>query len=145
MSASGLWRRPVTLVWLPHAALSVVGIHTFYAVPVADFKSLVAFRVIATGSVAYRPASFRRLSLNCSEQFPVTTKLATQSASEGVACVTIRRHLTRHIRTRLRKSVTIKRLQEPQSLPRCCFPRHEIIERSSSFIHNKFDDICIID
>jgi hypothetical protein len=26
-----------------------------------------------------------------------------------------------------------------------CFPVHEIIERSSSFVLNKFDDICIID
>ena len=59
MSASGLRRRPVTLVWLSHAALSVVDIHTFYGVPVADSKSLVAFRVIATGSVAYRLASFQ--------------------------------------------------------------------------------------
>ena len=30
-------------------------------------------------------------------------------------------------------------------LPHGCFPVHEIIERSSSFILNKFDDICIID
>ena len=59
MSASGLRRRPVTLVWLSHAALSVVDIHTFYGVPVADSKSLVAFRVIATCSVAYRLASFQ--------------------------------------------------------------------------------------
>jgi hypothetical protein len=31
------------------------------------------------------------------------------------------------------------------SLPHRCFPRHEIIERSSSFILNKFDDTCVID
>jgi hypothetical protein len=30
-------------------------------------------------------------------------------------------------------------------LPYRCFPRHEIIERSSSFILNKFDDTCVID
>ena len=48
MSASGLRRGPVTLVWLPHAALSVVGIHTFYAVPVADSKSVGSY-LFATG------------------------------------------------------------------------------------------------
>jgi hypothetical protein len=30
-------------------------------------------------------------------------------------------------------------------LPHGCFPVHEIIERSSSFVLNKFDDVCIID
>src|SRR5262245_61933894 len=31
------------------------------------------------------------------------------------------------------------------SLARRCFPLHEIVERSSSFILNKFDDTCVID
>jgi hypothetical protein len=48
MSASGLRRRPVTLVWLPHAALSVVGRRTFYVAPVADSKSVGSY-LFATG------------------------------------------------------------------------------------------------
>src|SRR5262245_24475936 len=31
------------------------------------------------------------------------------------------------------------------SLPRRCFPRHEIIERSSCFSRNTFDDMRIVD
>src|SRR5207249_4761387 len=32
-----------------------------------------------------------------------------------------------------------------RSLPYRCFPLHEIIQRSSSFILNKLDDTCVID
>src|SRR5215472_3496232 len=32
----------------------------------------------------------------------------------------------------------------PISLPRRCFPRHESIQRSSSLIRNKFDDMRVI-
>jgi hypothetical protein len=32
-----------------------------------------------------------------------------------------------------------------RSLPHRCFPLHEIIQRSSSFILNKLDDTCVID
>src|SRR4029453_8521678 len=33
----------------------------------------------------------------------------------------------------------------PITLARSCFPRHESVERSSSFIRHKFDHMCIVD
>jgi hypothetical protein len=46
---------------------------------------------------------------------------------------------TRILRARSCQSV------QPGSLPHRRFPRHETVERSSSLMRNKFDDICIID
>jgi hypothetical protein len=67
------------------------------------------------------------------------------AASQGSRAITTDLRTTPRTAFKETEKDGLAPLLPPISLPRPCFPLHEIIEGSSSFILNQFDDTCVID